>query len=194
MNIDDIDDLVILEQIESLKELRDEHPSLTRSINEDLNVLMSQINCVDIKNYNKVNFLIRNDVENDYVNILFWMSVFEGSGLTNKQKDLLLEIVEGYGYSGKHKDYGFMINKIQRSKERNNKMSNDKKRQFTTEQLRKLFPNYYAKPNERWDEYLNISRKLEIYEQSVEESKIKGDYLRQLSLEANIKPLTLDKE
>lgn len=190
VDIDDINDEVILNQIKSLKELRSKYPKLTRDINDDLNVLLSQVNPVDIKNFNKINFLIRNDVENEYIEVLYWLSVFENSGLTEKQKQLLIDIVEGFSYKGKYKDYGFLCNKIEKSKERVNKMSN--KKQFNEEQLKKLFPNFYAKENSYWDEYLNYSRKLEIYEQSVAQSKIRMDRIRALSLKASIFPLNLE--
>lgn len=191
VDIDEIDDLVILEQISSLKILRDSYPKLTKSINEDINVLLSQVNPVDIKNFNKINFLIRNDTENELVEMLFWMSVFEGASLTNKQKQLLIEIISGFSYKGKYKDYRFLINKLEKSKERVNKMN---KRQFTDSEMQKLFPNYYAKPQEYYNEYLNYSRKLEIYERAVEQAKQTGDYYRKLSLQYSIYPMELECE
>ena len=194
VDIDSIDDNVILEQINSLKKLRSRHPSLTRDINDDLNVLLSQINPVDIKNYNKINFLIRNDVETQMVEVLFWLSVLENSGLTQKQKQLLINVVEGYSYEGNAKNYDFMCKKLSKSK--GGKCMNDKKRKFSEEQLARLFPNFYAKPNEYYDCHLNISKKLDVYQQSVEESKIRMDRIRQLSLATAIFPieLELDKE
>ena len=190
VDIDDISDLVILEQIESLKELRSRHKKLTRDINDDLNVLMSQVNCVDIKNYNKVNFLIRNDVEEQMIEILHWLSILENAQLTEKQRKLLIDVCSGFGYTGDAKNFSFICKKLEKSKERVNKMS---KRQFTDSEMQKLFPNYYAKPQEYFNEYLNYSKKLEIYEQSVAESKRKGDFYRSLSLKTSILPLTLDE-
>lgn len=190
VNIDDIEDTVILEQINSLKELREKHKKLTRDINDDLNVLLSQVNPVDIKNYNKINFLIQNETENEMIEILHWLSIFENAQLTNKQKDLLIDIVEGFSYEGRHKSYNFLINKLEKSKGGVNKMSN--KRVFTDSEMRKLFPNYYAKPQEYYDCYLNISRKLDIYVEDVEQSKIRMSKIRQLSLKTSILPLELE--
>lgn len=192
VDIDDISDEIILSQINSLKELRDKHPRLTRSINEDLNVLMSQVNCVDIKNYNKINFLISNDVEEQMIEILHWLSIFENAQLTEKQKDLLIDIVSGFSYEGRHKSYNFLINKLEKSKGGVNKMSNDSKRKFTNDEMRKLFPSYYNKENDYWDCYLNYSRKLSCYTDSVNESKRNGDRLRALSLATAILPLELE--
>ena len=191
VDIDDIEDEVILEQIKSLKELRDRHPKLTRDINDDLNVLMSQINPVDIKNYNKINFLIQNNVENEYVKMMYWLSIFENSGLTQKQRQLLIDFVSGCPYTGNAKDYEFMIKKLQKSK--GGKCMNDDKRKFSADEMRKLFPNYYAKPNTYFDEYLNFSRKPDCYNESVAESKRTGDYYRQLSLKYSIFPYPFDE-
>lgn len=191
VDIENINDEIILNQINSLKELRDSYPRLTKSINEDINVLMSQVNPTDIKQYNKVNFLIRNETENEMIEILHWLSIFENASLTEKQKQLLIDIVEGFSYEGKHKDYGFMINKIERAKEK--KCMNDK-RVFSEEQLRKLFIGYYSKENDYWNEYLDYNRKLDCYIKDVAESKRKGDYYRSLSLQHSIFPLELDKQ
>lgn len=191
VDIDDITDSVILEQINSLKTLRSKYPRLARDINDDLNVLLSQINPVDIKNYNKINFLIQNDIETEYINILYFLSIFENAQLTDKQKDLLINIVSGFSYEGNAKNFSFMCKKIQKSKERVNKMS---KKQFTDEQLKKLFPAYFSNPQEYFNEYLNYSKKLSCYSESVAESKRKGDRIRALSLKYSILPLTLDEE
>lgn len=191
VDINDIDDEVILEQVKSLKELRDKYPRLTKNINEDINILMSQVNPVDIKNYNKINFLIQNDVETSMIEILYLLSILENSGLTDKQKQLLIDICSGYSYTGDAKNFEFMIKKIQKSK--GGKCMSDNKRKFSAEEMRRLFPNYYSKPEEYWDCYLNMSVKLQHYTDNVEESKRNGDRLRSLSLEANIFPLTLDE-
>ena len=191
VDIDKIDDLVILEQIESLKELRSRHKKLTRDINDDLNVLLSQVNQVDIKNFNKINFLIQNDTETQIVDVLFWLSVFEEANLTEKQKQLLIDVVSGFGFSGKAKDFSFLCKKLEKSKKEKCKMN---KRQFTADEMRKLFPTYYAKPNTLYDEYLNLSRKLDCYIEDVEKSKRKGEYLRSISLKYAIFPMELDEE
>ena len=71
-------------------------------------------------------------------------------------------------------------------------MSDNKKQKFSAEQMRKLFPNYYSNPNERWDCYLNYNRKLDVYNESVQKSKIRMDKIRALSLATAILPLSLE--
>ena len=187
------DDKIILQQIDSLKELREQYPKLQKEINSDLSELLTNPNAITIKKYNEQYATnMRNTTETQMIDVLFWLSIFENSGLTDKQKDLLLEIVEGYGFSGKAKDYNFLLKKLEKSKERVNKMNG--KRQFTDSEMRKLFPTYYAKPQEYFDCYLNYSKKLEIYEQSVAESKRKGDYLRSISLKYSIFPLEIESD
>ena len=127
------------------------------------------------------------------IEVLYWLSVFEGSDLTLKQKQLLLDVVSGYSYEGNAKNYLFMCKKIEKSKERVNKMSNDK-RKFTDDEMRRLFPSYYSKENSYWDEHLNYNRKLECYTEEVEKSKRKGDYYRSLSLKHSIFPLELESD
>lgn len=187
------DDELVLEQIESLRELKEQYPKLSKEVNQDLGELLTNQNAIGIKKYNELYATnLRNNTEEELIEILFWLSVFEGSGLTQKQKDLLIDVVSGYSYEGNAKNRNFLIKKLEKSKGGVNKMNNDKKRQFTAEEMRRLFPSYYSKENSYYDNYLNISKKLDVYQQSVEESKVRMDRIRQLSLEANIKPLTLE--
>ena len=189
------DDKIVLQQIEALKKLREDQPKLARDINSDLFELQTNPNHTTIKKYNELYATnMKNDIEEQYINILYYLSIFENANLTDKQKDLLIDIVSGYSYEGNAKNYLFMCKKLEKSKERVNKMSNDKKRKFTNEQLQKLFPSYYAKPNERWDEYLNVSRKLDCYIEDVEQSKRKGEYLRSISLKYSIFPLEIESD
>lgn len=186
------DDELVLQQIEALKQLREQYPRLAKDINGDLFELLSNPNAIRIKTYNEQYATnMRNNTEEEMIEVLFWLSVFENSGLTQKQKDLLLDIVEGFSYEGRHKDFGFMCKKIEKSKEKC-KMSNDNKRKFTNSEMQKLFPNYYNNPNERWDCYLNYNRKLDCYNEDVEQSKIRMDRIRQLSLATAIFPLELE--
>lgn len=67
------------------------------------------------------------------------------------------------------------------------------KRQFTTDEMRKLFIGYYSKEDDYWNEYLDYNRKLDCYIKDVAESKRKGDYYRSLSLQHSIFPLELDE-
>ena len=187
------DDALVLEQIESLRELREKYPKLAKDINSDLFELQTNPNGIRIKAYNEQYATgMRNDIEEEMVEILYYLSIFENAQLTDKQRQLLLDIVSGFSYEGRHKDFGFMCKKLEKAKEKVNKMS-ENKRQFTPEQLRSLFPNYYSKPNTYLDEYLNISRKPEIYKKSVAESKRTGDYYRQLSLKYSIFPYPFDE-
>lgn len=185
------DDKIVLEQIEALKELRGQCPKLAKDINSDLGELLINPNPTRIKVYNEQYATnMRNDVETEMIEILFWLSVFEGSGLTDKQRQLLIDVMEGYSYEGNMKNFEFMCKKILKAKGGN--CMSDNKRKFSEEQLAKLFPNYYAKPQEYYDCYLNVSRKLDCYIASVEQSKIRMDKIRQLSLKTSILPLTLE--
>lgn len=186
------EDNLVLEQIESLKKLREEQPKLARDINSDLFELQTNQNAIGIKKYNELYATnVQNNVETELIDVLFWLSVLEGANLTDKQRQLLLDIVEGYSYEGKHKDYNFLIKKLSKSKGEKNKMN---KRVFTDSEMRKLFIGFYAKENSYWNEYLDYNKKLDIYIDSVAESKRKGDYYRSLSLQYSIYPLKLDEE
>ena len=186
------DDEVILQQIEALKKLREDQPKLARDINSDLFELQTNPNTTTIKKYNEQYATnVRNDVEEEYVEILYWLSVFENSGLTQRQKRLLIDVCSGFSYEGNAKNFNFLIKKISKSKERVNKMN---KRVFTSDELRKLFIGFYSKENTYWDEHLNYNKKLDIYKKSVEESKQTGDYYRQLSLQYSIFPYPFNEE
>ena len=190
VNIDDINDEVILNQINSLKKLRDRYPKLTRDINDDLNVLLSQVNQTDIKAYNKVNFLIQNDVENEVIDRLAFLELLSSVDLTIKQYDVLYRFLHGFSIANDHKNLELVFKKIKKVLE-SDKMSD--KRLFTKEELDRLFcgkKHIFAS----YDEYLNIGSRLPIYEQSVAESKIRMDKIRQLSLQTSILPLTLECE
>ena len=187
------DDKIILQQIDSLKELREQFPKLSKSINQDLFELQTNPNATGIKKYNEQYATgMRNDIEEELVNVLFWISIFENANLTLKQKQLLIDIVEGNGYKGKAKDYDFLCKKLSKSKGEKNKMSD--KRVFTNEEMRKLFIGFYSKEDIYFDEHLNYNKKLECYTESVEQSKIRGDRIRSLSLKTAIIPLSLDNE
>ena len=188
VDIDDITDSVILNQIKSLKELRDKYPRLTRDINDDINALMMQVNPVDIKNYNKINFLIRNDIENEMIDRLAFLELLSSVDLTIKQYDVLYRFLHGFSIANDHKNLELVFKKIKKVLE-SDKMSD--KRLFTKEELDRLFcgkKHIFAS----YDEYLNIGSRLPIYEQSVAESKIRMDKIRQSSLKTSILPLTLE--
>lgn len=185
------DDSIILQQIEALKKLREQYPKLQKEVNSDLFELMTNPNTTRIKQYNEQYAVgMRNTTEEEMIEILYWLSVFEGSGLTLKQKDLLIDVCSGFSYEGNAKNFLFMIKKLEKARERVNKMSD--KRNFNEEQLAKLFPNFYSKPNTLYDEYLNLSKKLSCYNEDVEQSKIRMNKIRALSLATAIIPLNLE--